>query len=101
MSTLIHASTNNDRWFLCCGDDDVADVFVLHEPNDPSGGIPERIELKNFLAHGTGSPENRALLGMIGAIVLSDRAVPTERVARPEPGAAGAEPTPGEEVTEI
>jgi hypothetical protein len=40
--TLIHAGSNDDRWFLCHGDDQ-ADVFVFHEPNGPSGGAPSRI----------------------------------------------------------
>ncbi len=83
MRTLIHASSNDDRWFLCW-DDDAEDVFVLHEPNHPSGGKPHRIELTDFLAQGTGSPEHRALLGMIGGLVLSAHAVPKEGVLRSE-----------------
>ena len=70
-------------------------------PNHPSGGKPHRIELTDFLAQGTGSPEHRALLGMIGGLALSAHAVPTEHIAGPEPGAAGAEPTPGEEASKI
>ena len=56
MRTLIHGGSNDDRWYLCRGDDP-ADVYVFHEPNEPSGGKPSRIEIVVFLASGTGSPE--------------------------------------------
>ena len=95
---LIYAASNDDRWFLCRGDGPT-DVFVLHEPNGPSGGRPSRIELSAFLGSGTGSPERLALLGMIGSlVVVSLVAVPASSVG-PEPGAAGAEPSPGEQAS--
>jgi len=92
---LIYASSSDDRWFLCRGED-AADVFVVHEPNGPSGGRPERIALADFLARGSGSPEQCVLLGMIGAMVGSGADAAMGPAAGPEPGAAGAEPTPGE-----
>lgn len=95
MRTQIHASGNDDRWFLCQGDDAV-DVFVFHEPNGPSGGTPSRIELAAFLASGSGSPEHRTLLTMIGSLVGTAHAGSGTIDRGPEPGAAGAEPTPGE-----
>lgn len=49
-----------------------------------------------FLSTGHGAPERRALLGMIGALVDINRASPPSSAQGPEPGAAGAEPTPGE-----
>ncbi|KNY21689.1 hypothetical protein AKJ13_15730 [Methylobacterium sp. ARG-1] len=98
MRTLIHDGSNDDRWYLCRGDDP-ADVYVFHEPNVPSGGRPSRIELGAFLASANGSPERRALLGMIGSLVGTDRAGFASGVPAPEPGAAGAEPTPGEAAT--
>ena len=100
LRTLIHASANDDRWFLCHGDD-VADVFVFHEPNAPSGGKSERITLAAFLARDAGSPQHQALLGMIGSLVASYQAASAGSVDGPEPGAAGAEPTPGEEAAVI
>lgn len=66
--TLIHAGSNEDSWFLCLGGDP-ADVFVFHEANSPSGGLPSRIELTDFLLKRTGSPEQHALLVMIGSLV--------------------------------
>lgn len=95
MRTPIHAGTNNDRWFLCHSGDP-ADAFVFHEPNRPSGGRPSRIELSDFLLKRTGSPEQRALLVMIGSLIETAHLVLTPRAPSPEPGAAGAEPTPGE-----
>jgi len=96
MRTLIHASTNGDRWFLCHGDD-FTDVFVYHEPNAPSGGTPKRVELAAFLVCDEGSPQHQALLGMIGSLVTSADAGTGAPTVGPEPGAAGAEPSPGEE----
>ena len=58
LRTLIHASANDDRWLLCHGDD-VADVFVFHEPNAPSGGKSERITLAAFLARDAGSHQHQ------------------------------------------
>ena len=98
MRTLIHDGSNDDRWYLCRGDD-LADVYVFHEPNVPSGGRPSRIDLAAFLASANGSPEHRALLGMIGSLVGTDRVGLALRTRTPEPGAAGAEPTPGEAAT--
>ena len=100
MRTLIHASANDDRWFLC-HDDDTADVFIFHEPNGPSGGRPRRIELTPFLTRDEGSPQHQALLGMIGSLVSSAHEASVGSVDGPEPGAAGAEPTPGEAAAAI
>lgn len=95
--TLIHASSNGDRWFLCHGADP-ADVSVVHEPNRPSSGTPSRIALPEFLSAGAHSPEHRALLGMIGSLVEAAPSPLAGREPGPEPGAAAAEPTPGEAV---
>ncbi|SFM15399.1 hypothetical protein SAMN05192568_10215 [Methylobacterium pseudosasicola] len=95
MRTPIHANSNGDRWYLCRGDDPV-DVFVFHEPNGPSGRMPSRIELTAFLASGSGSPEHRTLLTMIGSLVGATHAGSGTPPRGPEAGAAGAEPTPGE-----
>ena len=100
LSTLIHESANGDRWRLCHGDDP-ADVFVVHEPNGPSGGLPERIALTAFLARAEGSPEQQALLAMIGSLVEAAHLAAAGLVQRPEPGAAAAERTPGEAAAAI
>lgn len=97
--TLIYASSNGDCWYLCTDDD--AAVFVLHEPNLPSGGAASRIELSAFLAAGTGAPEHRALLTMIATLVEPARTDSSSRPVSPEPGAAGAEPSPGEAATTV
>lgn len=94
----IYAASNGDRWFLCVGDDPT-DVFVLHEPNGPSGGRPSRIDLSTFLSSGADSPERLALLGVIGSLVATSGATVPASATGPEPGAAGAEPTPGEMVS--
>lgn len=93
--TLVHASSNGDRWFLCHGADP-ADVFVFHEPNGPSGGTPSRIGLTDFLASDAGAPERVGLLRMIGSLVEAGHSAAQGHGPGPEPGAAAAEPTPGE-----
>ncbi|WCS23797.1 hypothetical protein LOK46_21940 [Methylobacterium sp. NMS14P] len=95
---LIYAASNGDRWFLCVGERP-ADVFVLHEPNGPSGGRPSRVELSTFLATGADHPERLALLNVIGSLVAASGAIVPASSSAPEPGAAGAEPTPGEMVS--
>jgi hypothetical protein len=65
----LYSSPNGDRWCLCR--DASGYVFVLHQPNIPSGGRTSRIELSDFLARG-GGPEQQALLQMIGTLVLSE-----------------------------
>ncbi|MHC2106445.1 hypothetical protein [Methylobacterium sp. CM6246] len=93
--TLIHDGSNDDRWYLCRGDDPT-DLYVFHEPNVPSGGRQSHLELAAFLASANGSPKHRALIGMIGPLVGTDRADVASSGPTPEPEAAGAEPTLGE-----
>ena len=83
------------RWPGSARIGDPADVFVFHEPNEPSGGTPSCIELLAFLGSGVASPELRAPLAMAGPIVEADHPIPTGTSRGTEPGAAGAEPTPG------
>ncbi|SDN02738.1 hypothetical protein SAMN05216360_105123 [Methylobacterium phyllostachyos] len=97
--TLIYASSNGDCWYLC--KDEEAAVFVSHEPNEPSGGTASRIDLSVFLAAGTSAPEHRALLTMIATLVEPVRTDASARAVSPEPGAAGAEPSPGEVATTV
>jgi hypothetical protein len=46
----LYSSPNGDHWHLCR--DASGCVFVLHQPNIPSGGRTSRIELPDFLARG-------------------------------------------------
>ncbi len=92
---LIHASENGDRWWLRRGDG--ADVAILHEPNASSGGRASETPVGVFLRAGAGGPEHRALLDLIGTLV--DEAPAAPPAPAPEPGAAAAEPTPGEELS--
>ncbi|MFH8719457.1 hypothetical protein ACH4A9_08645 [Methylobacterium fujisawaense] len=94
----IYAASNGDRWFLCVGEEPT-DVFVLHEPNGISGGRPSRIELSIFLSSGADCPERLVLLGVIGSLVAASSATVPVSPSGPEPGAAGAESTPGETVS--
>lgn len=100
LRTLVHDGSNDDRWYLCRGDNPT-DVYVFHEPNELSGARPSRIELAAFRAAANGSAEHRALLGMIGSLVGTDRADLASGTPTPEPGAAGAEPPPGEAASSI
>ena len=95
---LIYAASSGDSWFLCVGENPT-DVFVLHEPNGPSGGRPSRVELSTFLSPVPDCPERLALLGVIGSLVAASSATVPVSSSGPEPGAAGAEPTPGETVS--
>ena len=70
---LLYVSPNGDRWSLCRGAAP-SDVFVRHEPNNPSGGAP---------------------VALIGSLV-ADPVPASPKRAQPEPGAAAAEPSPGQ-----
>jgi hypothetical protein len=63
----IYRSSNGDRWCLA-REPGSQHVFVLHEPNLPSGGKPSRIEIGVFLAQGRSGPEQQALLRLIGSL---------------------------------
>ncbi|WP_336489800.1 hypothetical protein [Methylobacterium nigriterrae] len=91
----LYASPNGDLWSICRGAD-AADVYVLHEPNRPSGGQDSRIEIGAFLSGAPGSPECAELLRLIGSLLERAAIAPPRTAVTPEPGAAAAEPTPGE-----
>ncbi|GEM98284.1 hypothetical protein MRA01_28240 [Methylobacterium radiotolerans] len=95
---LIYAASNGDNGFLCVGKNP-SDVIVLHEPNGPSGGRPSRVELSTFLSFGADCPERLPLLGVIDSLVAASSATVPASPSVPEPGTAGAEPTPGEMVS--
>lgn len=71
---LLYQASSGDAWFLI--KDGAGDVAVEHRPNAPSGGQPSRIGLLDFLAAGSGKPEQRALMRLIGTLVESAPAGP-------------------------
>ena len=96
MRLPIYTSSNGDRWLLCRGER-LADVFIMHEANAPSGGAVSRIEIGPFLLEAPRGPQHEELLNLLGQLIDRDHAVPPSGGASPEAGAAAAEPTPGEE----
>jgi hypothetical protein len=66
----LYRSSKGDRWFLG-RDPATGDVFVRHEPNEPSGGQPSHIEIGAFLSRGPRNPEHRGLLQLIGTLIES------------------------------
>ena len=44
-------------------------MYVVHEPNEPSGGKASAIGLGEFLSQATVGPQHEALLRMIGELV--------------------------------
>ena len=63
----LYRSSSGDRWHLARGPG-TGRVFILHEPNIPSGGRVSHIEIGAFLAAGHG-PEQQELLRLIGTLV--------------------------------
>ena len=64
----LYGSPNGDRWYLA-RDVDLGQVFIRHEPNLPSGGKAENIEVGAFLSQSGQGPEHRELLRLIGTLV--------------------------------
>ena len=60
--TELYCSPNGDSWFL---EKDAAGLFVVHEPNVPSGGRKSRMPAEEFLKRSNG-PERQALLRVLG-----------------------------------
>jgi hypothetical protein len=63
----LYRSPNGDSWFLG-REPQSGNVFIIHQPNAPSGGRLSHIEVGDFLRDGKG-PEQQALLRLIGALV--------------------------------
>lgn len=66
--TEFAASSNGDRWLLG-RDRDSGVAHVVHQANEPSGGMRTRIEIIDFLSQGRMAPEHYALLVLIGTLV--------------------------------
>lgn len=63
----LYRSPNGDCWFLA-REPQNGHAFIIHQPNAPSGGRLNHIELGEFLRSGKG-PEQQALLRLIGTLV--------------------------------
>ena len=63
----LYRSPNGDCWFLA-REPQNGHPFIIHQPNAPSGGRLNHIELGEFLRSGKG-PEQQALLRLIGTLV--------------------------------
>jgi hypothetical protein len=63
----LYRSPNGDCWYLARDSTD-EHVFVVHQPNAPSGGRLSHIELGDFLRSAKG-PEQQALLRLIATLV--------------------------------
>jgi len=67
----LYRSPNGDTWFFA-RDPETGSAFVRHQANTPSGGQVTDIELGAFLS-APGSPEQEALLRLIGASIFNPR----------------------------
>ena len=63
----LYRSSSGDRWQLA-REDRSGRVFIIHEPNIPSGGRTSHIVIGPFLTGGHG-PEHQELLRLIGTLV--------------------------------
>ena len=64
----LYRSPNGDAWYLA-RDPANSKAFVIHEPNEASGGQTSRVEISAFLRSSTEGPEHQALLRLIGSLV--------------------------------
>jgi hypothetical protein len=65
---IYRSAPNGDRWLLARSTE-TGRVFVRHEPNLPSGGQPDDIEIGAFLLAVDNRPEKQELLRLIGTLV--------------------------------
>jgi len=65
----LYSSSNGDTWFL--EKDAAGQLFVLHQPNEPSGGHRSRIPAEEYLKRSHG-PERQALLSALNESKQSD-----------------------------
>jgi hypothetical protein len=64
----LYRSPNGDSWFLG-REPGNGRAFIIHQPNAPSGGRLNHIELGEFLSGDAKGPEHQALLRLIGTLV--------------------------------
>jgi hypothetical protein len=55
----LYRSPNGDAWFL---EESAGSLFVVHQPNMPSGGSRSRLPVEEFLRVSRPSPEREALV---------------------------------------
>jgi hypothetical protein len=67
----LYRSPNGDAWFLC-REAATGRPFVLHEPNQASGGRSSRMDVGQFLRPGSEAPEQQALLRLIATLSETD-----------------------------
>jgi len=65
----LYSSSNGDTWFL--EKDAAGQLFVLHQPNESSGGHKSRIPAEEHLKQSHG-PERQALLSALNESKQSD-----------------------------
>jgi hypothetical protein len=70
----IYASSSGDTWDLV---QDGQHIFVIHTPNEASGGKATSRELADFLSAYRGSAEWTALLALIGSLTIDEVAAAT------------------------
>ena len=63
-----YVSPNGDRWFLD-RDEETKAAHVVNRAEAPFGAMINRFELGGFLCQGRRSPEQTALLQLIGTLV--------------------------------
>jgi hypothetical protein len=77
----LYTSSNGDRWLLV-RDPESQEVLIKHEPNAASGGKSSHTAIGEFLRSGARGPEHTALLHLIGTLVGTDNAQPSEPARR-------------------
>ena len=77
----LYTSSNGDRWLLA-RDPETREVFIKHEPNAASGGKSSHTAIGEFLRSGAHGPEHAALVQLIGTLVGTGRALPSEPARR-------------------
>jgi hypothetical protein len=59
LTTPVYRSSNGDAWFL--EQEPSGALFVVHRPNEASGGRQSRITVDEFFGPGANGPEQQAL----------------------------------------
>jgi hypothetical protein len=98
-ATELYASPNGDRWYLVRAPVN-QEVCVKHEPNAASGGKPSYIPIGEFLSRGAHGPEHSELLRLIGMLVDSGGAQPSDGTRRYSGQAAVLPASSGNPTTE-
>lgn len=68
----LYSSPNGDRWYLA-RDTEAGRVFIMHEPNDASGGKNAEIELGSFFNRSGHGPEHQELVRLIASLIDDPR----------------------------